>query len=176
MGGREVTDDIIRAALAEAGGDERDGRRREDMLVIAVIKIVQRMFDEKFNDHVTHEMERYESIDRRIVETNGLMAANLEASNEQHGETRRLITSLQQSINAYMTGQEEFARAFLKKPDGSLDLEGHYDDHDTRSTSARWWADKRDKIITKVLEYAGVAVVLWIAQALITQAVQSLPK
>ena len=122
---------------------------------IHILTYVNERIDARFNevkqlfvDHTTDEMERYGTIIHSIEESR-------KASEERHHE---LINQLTVQIGH----QKLIESAFLKNQEGDPDFSGHHYDHYKRKTFLDWWNSVKDKAITRVVEYASVAVFAWL--------------
>lgn len=108
-------------------------RRAPEGVILAVMNHVQ----ETLEHHTERMDKKFDHVDRRI---------------------EALITS----INSYMAKQDEIDSAFLKHMDGKPDYSGHRNDHEVRKNVALWWQGVKDKTLTKIIEWASVAICGWL--------------
>ena len=101
-----------------------------------------------FVDHTTDEMERYAQI---ISSIDG----SRKASEERHNELIHQLT-------IHIGHAKLVESAFLTDEKGNPDFSGHHYDHHKRKTFLDWWNGVKDKAVTRVIEYASVAVFAWL--------------
>jgi len=107
-----------------------------------------RHIEEIFQHHTAEEMDRYSAIAESIE-------AQTKSSEARHG-------ALIQSIQAYMSRQEEIESAFLKDGEGRRDFHGHWYDHNHRKNLAVWWQGVKDSVLMKVIEWGSVLLLGWL--------------
>ena len=97
--------------------------------------------------HIRDENLRYEEI-----------LAQINAKDE-HSEKRHV--ALLERITAYMEKQPKIETAFLNHEEGKPDFSGHYHYHRRSKDKGDKFDKLRDSVVTKVVEYIGVAIVVW---------------
>lgn len=130
-------------------GDERRG------IQIHILNYIDERLDSRigevkalFVEHTTDEMERYTEILRQIDDSR-------KASETRHGELIKQLT-----VN--ISHQQSIENAFIKDEMGKPDFVGHHYDHFSRKKWADWINGVKDSAVTRVVEYASVAVFAWI--------------
>ena len=110
----------------------------------------------------SNHKEISDRLNRHMDEEEEEIGAIMKIVSDNREESDRRHTALITSINSYMEKQCEIEEAFLKGDDGKRDYHGHKQDHATRLTRAQWWDKMKDTAISKVIEWAAVAVVAWL--------------
>lgn len=122
-----------------------DGRMREHTQHVEQI----------LRDHVADEMCRFGEIQGGISAARS-RAEELELrSIERHTEIMGVLTQHTRRL-------DEVEQAFLEDHKGDPDYHGHLNDHSVRAKAGAWWADVRNKTTVKLIEWAAVALTMWV--------------
>jgi hypothetical protein len=121
-----------------------EDRRTSDPLLIEVLSLTRSNQDAMIQ--LDRRLTAHMNIEERIVK-----------------ETNDALYKITKDVEAVSS----LLKAFPKKHDGSIDVEGHLDDHLTRMTQARaskkWWNDLRDDLAANAVKAAIVFILLLIA-------------
>lgn len=123
-----------------------DGRMREHTEHVESI----------LREHVADEMCRFGEIQGAIKALRERTEELEIRSARRHEEIMAVLTQHTRRIN-------EIEQAFLVDHKGNPDFHDHHNDHSVRAKAGEWWKDVRNKTTTKMIEWASVALVAWVA-------------
>jgi hypothetical protein len=157
MRDEDLRQDLLKQAI-ELEREEREknwnGSERRSIQVHILNYVDDRLkehterIEKVFHDHTGDEMQRYGEILNKID-------AGQADSKKRHDDVMKILVN-------FNTKCKSVESAFLKKPDGTPDYEGHNYDHDKRKRVAEWRAKMKDSAVLKIVEWSSVGLTAWL--------------
>lgn len=129
-------------------------------------------------DMILERIDRSEaSVADLRADTNKLVES-VQTLRTEVGETRSEVASVRSDLRLHAKDEEDILNnilsAFVRDDHGSPDFSGHRVDHQTRIDSHRIWRRRYDSVVTKLLEAAVLAVLIFIGLAVLASIKTSL--
>lgn len=134
--------------MTEWNGEERRG------IPIHILNFIEEKIDAAFGkmEHLLHKHIGDEEQQIGAILTQ--LQHNVKRAEERHD-------ALQASLTCYFDQQQTLEAAFLKRENGQPDLDGHRTDHEIRASFERWKREVREHVVTRIIEWASIALASW---------------